>query len=243
MKEIFKMGVSLFGKMIVVNIMCFFLAISLSVLTTALFTKDVGNTVFVTDAKTNELVTQYEHYYADGEDTKLKEYEDSEEYKVTSSVIKSQLSKGANNGFYIVTQIMCAIMVLIFTYPNLWDRGTRDNNLVTFGHANEDKLKGLKVGFIAAAPSILFSLFLLITKSNIMAKFPVGILKIMYSSCYGINYAIFGNVIKLGDLSYLQLILSLLLNFCLPIIAYGSYLLGYKNISIGEKLVYKKEKK
>lgn len=242
MKEIFKMGASLFGKMIVVNIMCFFLAISLSVLTTALFTKDIGNTVFVTDAKSGELITQYEHYYEDGEDTKLKEYE-SEEYKVTNSVIKSQLSKGANNGFYIVTQIMCAIMVLVFTYPNLWDRGTRDNNLVTFGHAKEDKLKGLKVGVIAAAPSILFSLFLIITKSNIMAKFPVGLLKIIYSSCYGINYAIFGSTLKLGDLSYLQLFLSLLLNFCLPIIAYVSYLLGYKNISIGEKLVYKKEKK
>ena len=129
MKEIFKMGASLFGKIIVVNIMCFFLAISLSVLTTALFTKDVGNTVFVPDAEPNELITQYDHYYDDGEDTKLKEYE-TEEYNVTTSVIKSQLSKGANNGFYIVTQIMCCIMLLIFIYPNLWERGTKDNNLV-----------------------------------------------------------------------------------------------------------------
>ena len=236
------MGASLFGKMIVVNIMCFFLAISLSVLTTALFTQDVGNTVFVTDAKTNELVTQYDHYFEDGEDIKLKEYE-TDEYKVTTSVIKSQLSKGANNGFYIVTQIMCAIMVLIFIYPNLWDRGTKDNNLVTFGHAKEDKLKGLKVGFIAAAPSFLFALFLIVAKSNVMANFPVGILKIMYSSYYGINHAIFGSIVKLGDLSYLQLILSLLLNFFVPIICYVSYMLGYKNISIGEKLIYKKEKK
>ena len=42
MKENFKTGAKLFLKLIVVNIMCFFVVMSFSVLATAAFTKNVG---------------------------------------------------------------------------------------------------------------------------------------------------------------------------------------------------------
>ena len=46
MKEILKDGGKLFLKTIVVNIMCFFLVISFSVLTTAAFSKNIGYTAY-----------------------------------------------------------------------------------------------------------------------------------------------------------------------------------------------------
>ncbi len=242
MKEIFKMGLGLYGKLIVINIMCFFLAISMSVLATAVFTEDIGYTALIYNAETEELVTQYDYYYADGDDTKLAEYE-TDEYIVNKSTKKSELTKGENTAFYFITQLFCMIMLIMFIYPNLWDRGTRDNNLVSFGHAAEDKLKGLKVGLIAIIPAVIFFIFLFVTKSNLMAKLPVGILRLIFSSTYSLNYLICGNTMTVGELSYIQLIFMMLLNLLVPAIAFASYILGYKNISIGEKLVYKKNKK
>ena len=42
MKEIFKNSISLFGRIVTINIMCFFLVISLSVLITAAFSENIG---------------------------------------------------------------------------------------------------------------------------------------------------------------------------------------------------------
>lgn len=214
----------------------------MSVLATAVFTEDIGYTALIYNAENEELVTQYDYYYDDGEDTKISQYE-TDEYIINKSTLKSTLSKGEDIAFYSVTQIICLIMLLMFIYPNLWDRGTRDNNLVSFGHAVEDKLKGLKVGLIASIPSALFFIFLLATKAGISAKLPVGVLRLMYSSTYSFNYLICGKAMTLGELSYGQLVGMAALLLIVPLAAYVSYMLGYKNISIGEKLVYKKNKK
>ena len=70
MKENFKTGAKLFLKLIVVNIMCFFVVMSFSVLSTAAFTKNVGYKAYGTSSDSSEPQELYTHYYADGEDTK-----------------------------------------------------------------------------------------------------------------------------------------------------------------------------
>ena len=75
MKENFKTGAKLFLKLIVVNIMCFFVVMSFSVLSTAAFTKNVGYKAYGTSSDSSEPQELYTYYYAEGEDTKKAEYE------------------------------------------------------------------------------------------------------------------------------------------------------------------------
>lgn len=241
MKEIFKSGTRLFGKLIVVNIMCFFLVISMSVLGTAVFTENIGYIAYGTLEGSEESVKLYEHYTADGEDTKRAEYE-AQGYTITESSVRSQISETGNKIFLTVTQVFCLLLLISFIYPTFWQMGTKDSNLVHFKHKKEDRLKGFKAGFIAIVPSVLLLLFLTVTKSGISGNFPVALYKFMNSSVYSFVNAAAGNATAFGQLSVLSIFVFLLLMLIVPIVAGAAYLLGYKNISLGEKFVYKKNK-
>lgn len=242
MKEYFKMALPIFGKMVVINILCLFLVISMTVLTDALFTHTIGYTVFVTDKETHELVETYDFYYEDDlEDEKAATY-DTEKYDLTKSIIRSKLSKTADIAFYTVTQLICLTMVLMFIYPKLWERGAKDRNLVSFGHIKEDKFKGFYAGLISIIPSALFTVVLMVLKPFMLKTFPVAIIKFVYCWSYSFNVLICGKVTALGDLSYASLVGLLLINLAFVAIPGVSYLLGYKNIAITEKLVYEKKR-
>ena len=92
MKEIFKNSISLFGRIVTINIMCFFLVISLSVLITAAFSENIGYVAMGTSSENEQSVELYRHYYEDGEDTKRAEYEENG-YTVSESKIRSEVSK------------------------------------------------------------------------------------------------------------------------------------------------------
>lgn len=241
MKEIFKSGVSLFGKIIVVNIMCFFLVVSLTVLSTAVFTKNIGYVAYGTLEGSEESVKLYEHYTADGDDNKRAEYEEKG-YDITESSIRSQISDTGNTVFLTVTQILCLLLLIAFIYPNFWQMGTKDSNLVHFKHKKEDKFKGLKAGLIAIIPAAALLLFLAVTMNNISANFPTVLYKFMNSSVYTFIQLATGNTATFGELSVVAIIVFFLLLLIVPLVAWIAYLLGYKNISLGEKFIYKKNK-
>lgn len=242
MKEIFKGGASLFGRLIIINIMCFFLAISFSVLCTAAFTQVIGYTAYGTLKDSKESVQLYEHYTSDGEDLKRAEYE-AQGYTITESKIRSQVSPVGNRVYLAATQICCLVMLVSFIYPGFWQMGTKDSNLVHFKHKPEDKLKGLKCGLIAIIPSVLLLLFLTVTSKGISSSFPTVLYKFIHSSLYSfIQLAVSGSA-TFGELSVGAILLLFLLLLAVPLISCAAYLLGYKNISLGEKFIYKKNKK
>ena len=241
MKEIFKSGVGLFGKLIVVNIMCFFLVVSISVLCSAAFTENTGYIAYGTKEGSEEAVELYTYNYSDGEDTKRAEYE-AQGYTITESTVKSPLSKTGNTVFLTVTQTFCICLLVAFVYPNFWNMGTKDSNLVHFKHKKEDKFKGFKAGSIAVVPSVLLLLFLAVTKSGFSAKFPVVIYKFLNSSVYSFIQLASGNASTFGELGIGAIIVYFLLIAIVPLTAFAGYMLGYKNISLSEKFIYKKNK-
>lgn len=240
MNEIFKKGSVLFLKLLVAGIMCFFVIMSFSVLATAAFTENIGYKAYGTSAEGGESLELYTHYYSDGEDTLKAEYEDRG-YTVTESSIRSEISGTGNAVFQTVVQIFCLLITLSFVYPDLWHIGTTDSNLVKFKHKAEDKLKGLKIGLIAVIPQYLLLICAAIAKFGLSSKLPAALLKFANASFYTFIQLIIGNAATLGELSAFRFALLWLLPLIIPAAACGSYYLGYRNISIGEKIVYKKK--
>ena len=230
MKENFKTGAKLFLKLIVVNIMCIFVVMSFIVLSTAAFTKNVGYKAYGTSSDSSEPQELYTHYYADGEDTKKAEYE-GRGFTVSESKIRSEMTRGGTAAFLTVSQIFCILILFSFIYPNIWHIGTTDSNLVKFKHKAEDKLKGLK----------MFLLFVIIAKAGAAPKFPVVLLKFLNAAFYSLTHVICGSAVHVSELSVIRLILLLLLPLVIPAVSCVSYILGYKNFSVGEKLIYKKK--
>lgn len=240
MKEILKGGGKLFLKTIVINIMCFFIVVSFSVLSTALFTENIGYTAYGTMGDSSEPTELYTYYYEDGEDTQKSAYEE-EGYTVSANSIRSEISKGGKTCFLIVSEVFCFLLLCGFIYPELWQRGTKDSNLVKFKHKNEDKLKGFKIGAVATVPNYLFLVFLVIAKLGVLPSFPVALYKCLNSSVYSFIQVITGSAVAVSDLTAWRLALLFILPLLIPAVSGISYILGYKNISVGEKLVYKKK--
>lgn len=240
MKEILKGGGKLFLRTVIVNIMCFFIVISFSVLTTAAFSKNIGYKAYGTTSGSTEQTELYTYYYEDGDDTQKSAYEE-DGYTVSTVSIRSEISKSGNILYLVISQLFCILILCGFIYPNFWHDGTNDSNLVKFKHKREDKFKGVKIGAVAAIPNYLALIFLVIAKLGALPDFPMVLYKFLNSSVYSFIEVILGGAVAVSNLDLWRLLLLFLLPLIIPAIAGVSYILGYKNISVGENLVYKKK--
>lgn len=239
MKEIFLNGIKLYGRKIIIIIMCFFITVSINVLCSAGFSKDIGYNALGYTEGSNEYKELYTYYYKDGKDTKKAEYE-NQGYTIKTNKI-SQMTKKGNTLFLCVTQVFCTLLTIVFVYSPLWDIGCKDSNLVKFKHKKEDIFKGLKIGITATIPSLIIFIAFIIGTLN-SSKMPSAIYK--FINCYNYSFIdiIFKNTKTIGEISALQFFLLFLLLLLIPLIAFIAYLLGYKDISLGEKFIYKKKK-
>lgn len=125
-------------------------------------------------------------------------------------------------------------------YSPVYELGFKESNLVRFKHAEQDLLRGLKIGIIADGFFILTYIGLIIAKFA-APDMPISIYKLVNSYAYSIIEVIGGNA-KVGELSLIKVALLALPLLIVPAIATVGYILGYKGISISEKLIYKKTK-
>lgn len=241
MKNTFKMGLKIFGKVFLANTLCIITVISLTFITSALFTEKIGYKVF--EVKENEeTVLLYEHYYDDGEDTQLEALEESGK-NLTSYSIRSEVSNSGEAFLMITSIIFCITLGAIMVYQYVWKEGNKDFNLVKFGHIKGDSLKGLKIGMIASAPYLAFIIILAIGKYSFAKNFSVVLYQFINSVFYGLMELISGNATLFGELAIWQIILFILIILLIPAYCTFAYYMGYNDILVVEKFIYKKVKK
>ena len=239
MNEVFKYGLKQFGKTVIVTIMSFFLILSMNAIGTAIFTDKIGYIAYGTLEEGGESTELYRYYFKDGDDLKKAQYEE-QGYTISAVSILSELTKAQRIGLSSVTQAICLMLLICFIYPVLWQFGTKDSNMVMYKHKTEDKLKGLKIGFISVIPSVLLLTAFVITKNGFSADISLMIYKFINSTFYGFIDIGIKSVNTIGQLNVLHILLLYALNLIIPVVSFVAYYLGYKNFSIGEKLVYKK---
>lgn len=240
MGDILKTGLKLWGKTIVVSIMCFFVVISMNTIATAFFTENVGYTAYGTTSDSSKHTELYTYEYKDGEDTLKKGYED-QGYTITMAYKRSGFSTGGKVFFYGLTQVMCIILLITFIYTTVWPKGTRDNNLVNTGHKKEDVFKGFKYGLVSIIPYSVFWLLVIVLKNGALKEMNLSIVNLTSAQFYSFVQLIMNKAKVLGDIDYVQLVGIWVLQLIIPLISGISYYLGYKDISIGEKMIYKKK--
>ena len=238
MRENGKIALSLWGKLIAATFMAAILFLSLSVLFNALFSHKVGYYILERD-ESGVTTTVETHYFAEGEDENtevtLKENQ-------SLSAIK-ELSPGMNVTFNLVSQLLMLLLIGIFPYNTLWPIGCKDDNLVTYGHAPYDLLRGLKVGALATIPAALLYLGLVLSVCGVLPSWYFGvyrILNIQYLPYINAVTGVVADPTQIGALAVIALAATLLF---VPAISAGAYWLGYKQISLHERLTYESKKK
>jgi len=105
-----------------------------------------------------------------------------------------------------------------------------------------DKYKGLKIGLFLMIPYFIENVFLTLSWAKVIPDI-FWIYKILNSHLWPImtwlNPIQEGNWISINNMSVLSLIICWIFMFYPLIISVIAYFLGYKGISVSEKLIYK----
>lgn len=242
MKDIFLKALKVFGHLIVVGIACFFIVISFNAIEIGLFSKDIGYDAYGRLSEDANPEFLYTYYYDDGDDTKAKEYEDKG-YELLKYSIRSDVEKGADITLSVVSQICCLVILISFIYNDVWCAGNKDFEATRIHGKKFSKLKGLYIGLLANIPAFLLLTASLVLKNGATAKLPIAIYTYTNSYAFEMIFAATNGVMYWADVQWWQAAIYYALLLIVPIICLVSYIIGYKDISISEKLIYKNSTK
>lgn len=236
LKDTLKLSLKLFAKLFLCNVLSMVIVISLLFLANIFFTENAGYHAFGSKGENSEPEFLYEYRFNDGEDTQYENYL-SQGYTIHKKNIRTDVSKAGKAFVDALSQIVCILLVVMVLYSVLWNAGNKDANRVRFNRITYDKYKGIKVGLIASAPYILFSAAMLLLKN-----FPVVMYKLINSVFYIFIQLICGNAVTFGEVGSFKIFILILIQLLFPVFAWVSYQLGYKDIILSDKLIYKKGK-
>lgn len=233
-----KLGFNILGKYVVCIIMCFFVIFSFVAIFSMLTLEMVGYEAAVFETEDSETpIEQYVHYYSDGDDLKKAEYEEKE-YIVATREFAGEFSGTPYVVCHIIAQAISLILFIIIVPHTLYKQGKSDANAVSCSRLKEDKLRGLKAGIVTAAVNLASWICLLLAKLGVFAS-GLQIYNLANYHLYGYQKLIFGNITKVADISWTGIILAFLPVVLTLGVCAVTYLLGYKDINLYEKAIYK----
>ena len=141
---------------------------------------------------------------------------------------------------WLMNVIVMVLVVPLYTallYTPIWTEGDRNRNMVQFGHLEKDLTKGLKIGVFLPIPYLIWNLLLTFSKAGVLFDF-LPLYKILNAHVWPFVTWLAPSPSVTG-LSVGGLIGCWLLSFYPTIVSVVAYILGYKAISVSEKLIYK----
>lgn len=242
LKNDYKIVLKTFGCLLIAAIMCFFIYFSVQFAWGAFFTKNESYTVYET-TESGENIELYTFNLADGVDEQFTALE-----KQGKTVVKvynrSRLTSSQELSANLICFAFTFVTLLFLNYNRIWTLGTNDNNKVKFGRVKEDKLKGLKIGLISSIPSFLLFVLAVLSRFGFLPQVLFSIYKLANFHLFSINNIIFGTeaTIALSQIPVWKFAVAFLPLLILPAICTVAYVLGYKDISLKEKFIYKDKK-
>ncbi len=272
-----KLAVSVFLRTLLSALLCFIVYMSIVMVVTGLTTKTIGTQIYETGsdgkavliyeetfASTTQTTVQTVATSAQAASTEVQGAESSDVSDASdaagettastlpsnqySQPIRSEVPHSATVAMNILSQVMMLLLYVSIPYSLLWMQGDKDSNMVHFKHMPEDTLRGLKVGLMAAIPSFAFYVVLLLSKLGVVFPNYFFLYRFLNIAFLPLMSAFTGTAASATvDVPWLGIGVILLTLAVLPAVCHLAYTLGYKHISISEKIIYvdpaKKKKK
>ncbi len=235
-----KPGLKIFFKLII----CIFLSVitffSFIFIFSQTATEKIGYKVFIYDEKEESYKYSYEHLFEDGVDVRLDALNDKKiDYQKVD--VRSDFV-----GFeYYFTMTISQLFVLAAFVATLsgqmYRQGDSDRNKVSFNRMKPNIWYGFKVGMLTGGILMVVYILLLLSRFGIIADEFLGAFVFANYHLFFIIKLIIGSATLTSELSVLSLILCGLTVFVVPLSCELFYYLGYKQINLIEKIVYKKK--
>ncbi len=177
----------------------------------------------------------------DGSETPIP-VEDLEKYPITQSFKSRILSDPDPEMKAIadwVAQILMLILFLAFPYSTLWYLGDHDRNRVLFGHQMANPWRGVQVGALASVPAACMWLLLVVGKG--LNTLPGFVKWYRWSNmCFWsyVSHLMPSDILNPADVAWGSVAAMLVPLLAFPAITGLGYFLGYKEISVRDRLIY-----
>ena len=235
-----KKSFKIFYLLFLANIISFFLMISFDVITSIVFTKEIGYKVYVSETQDGKQEFQYDYKFTDGEDTRLKEFEEKG-YTVNTPSLRSEPSKNVLLISRLIAGTICILITCALIYSEMFKYGAIHRNNVKYQGEKEKLYNGFIAGLLAGAPAMLLLLVLTILKSGAAKAIPLGLYSLLNTYLFDFIVIIAKEATTFGQFGLGQILMIFALLLIIPIVCGISFILGYKGLSVGEKLIYKKD--
>ena len=230
----FQMAVKVWLRLVFASLLCFVVWVSFEAMGLSFFGEVTGYEIYEVGENPHLVAS---HTFSEGEDRGVViEVEENQELRY-NRVMPAQTKATVG----VLSSLFMLLIYGIFPYNMLWNRGSRDNNFVNLGRISQDKLFGLKVGLLATAPSALIYILLIFGKIGLM---PSDVLR--WHRLLNTPFIPFIDAVEAGaktavDLPFFSLLALIATLLFVPLICWLGYFLGYKQISVRERLIYKKK--
>ena len=233
--NVWKTGVKIWLRLILTSILCFIVWVSIDAMGLAFFGEVTGYEIYAYDENGENPQLVVSHTYTEDEDR-------SKEISVKDNQKLTYLRSLSPVGDVVIDVLSSVIMLLIFAvfpYVILWNMGSHDENYVQLGRMEKDICFGLKAGAIATIPSAILYLLLVLGKLGVI---PGVILN--WHRLINTPFIPYIDAVEMGANTATELSVTALLAvgvplLFVPVLCWLGYYLGYRQISIRERLVYK----
>ncbi len=228
----------LLTKFILGVIMCLFVFFSFEFAITAGFSETVGYEVRTIDEVSRKEISVCYHDAENNPttDCKCSEYD----AEMLNTVPIKELSNSKKNLSRILAQIFSTVLMTGILYGTVWEVGNKDISAVKFGRTKYNLWRGAQMGLLASIPTFVIYLLLVLSSVSILKPQFLNTYRLLNSHFHGVITWIYNGAVSADSLTFMQILLCGLLCLYLPLICGIAYLLGYKDISLFEKSVFKK---
>ncbi|MBQ6830597.1 MAG: hypothetical protein IJO59_05720 [Clostridia bacterium] len=153
---------------------------------------------------------------------------------------KGVVPPGALAAANVTALILQAMLFVIILYGPMWKYGNHDINAVKYGRRAEDKWRGLKIGLIAAVPSILAYVVLVADKLFGFWKSCAAFYRLANVGLYPLVVWAFGPDVaaSTAGVTWGGMVLAAVPILVMPTVATIAYRIGYADVLLMERLVY-----
>lgn len=145
----------------------------------------------------------------------------------------------------LVTFVLQAILFYILIYTRMYELGYKNNNAVQFGRMNADPLRGLKIGAMAAIPSVISFLVLIADKMFGIWERTAMVYRLCHAAVYPVMVWTMGTSLSTttASLSWGAVLCAGIPVLFLPTIATLGYYLGFRRVEVWNNIVFVRKKK
>ncbi len=234
--SVWKTGLQVWLRLVFASILCFIVWLSIDAMGLSFVGEITGYEIYEYDENGENPQLVISHTYAEGEDRNA-EIELTENQVITNIRSMSPRDKAIIG---VISSIFTYLIFGLFPYSMLWNMGSHDENYVQLGRLQKDEYFGLKVGLLASIPSVILYLLLVLGK---FGAFPSVILK--WHRLINTPFIPYIDAVEMGAATATELSFGSLLAvgatlLFVPFLCWLGYYLGYRQISIRERMIYKK---